>query len=426
MSASRLEQMRAEFQDRLQVRSGLPRPTRTGIPTPTPAGRAAPAKSASTTSHMNGHGSARLQPSSVNGDSLCHNGSATKSDAFTGQAAKTASTPTSNGAPLCPRPGTANGSARPASASKLSARHVPPLAKGGVLMTMTTTQLRALADGHGNTCGASSGRENGRGQLSQTSVPNGRSFSQATAKLPTRSVAPTPTRSVTPASRKPPTPTLRNHSTPVPASKPPERSAKKQPVLPASTPKRPPVVANVARPASVSRTSAPPPASKPQTPKAPPPELRPLGPNQERCDVCSRGFDKDRIEKHRSICKKAAAKKVKVFDATKMRTKGTEAEAFVKRGLHNKAVPVKKSTWRAKHEEFLNAVRQARLVQMHLAAGGKLSDLPPPPPSENPDYVQCPSCGRKFNETAAERHIPRCKQTPAAPRARPSALGARK
>lgn len=142
--------------------------------------------------------------------------------------------------------------------------------------------------------------------------------------------------------------------------------------------------------------------------------------------MCSRGFDKDRIEKHRSICKKAAAKKVKVFDVTKMRTKGTEAEAFVKRGLHHKAVPVKKSTWRAKHEEFLNAVRQARLVQMHLAAGGKLSDLPPPPPSENPDYVQCPSCGRKFNETAAERHIPRCKQTPAAPRARPSTLGVRK
>lgn len=148
--------------------------------------------------------------------------------------------------------------------------------------------------------------------------------------------------------------------------------------------------------------------------KAPPPEARPLGPNQERCDICGRGFNKDRIEKHRDVCQKAATKKVKVFDATKMRTKGTEAEAFVKKGLHKKEVPVKKPNWRAKHEEFLSAIRQARMVQEHLAAGGKLADLPPPPPSENPDYVQCPKCLRKFNETAAERHIPRCNLAPKA------------
>nr|XP_037274861.1 zinc finger C2HC domain-containing protein 1B-like [Rhipicephalus microplus] len=167
-------------------------------------------------------------------------------------------------------------------------------------------------------------------------------------------------------------------------------------------------------------------------PKAapPPPEARPLGPNQERCDICGRGFNKDRIEKHRTICQKAATKKVKVFDATKMRTKGTEAEAFVKKGLHKKEVKVKKPNWRAKHEEFLNAVRQARMVQEHLAAGGKLSDLPPPPPSENPDYVQCPKCLRKFNETAAERHIPRCNLAPktssSTPTRRPAAVYGRK
>lgn len=43
-----------------------------------------------------------------------------------------------------------------------------------------------------------------------------------------------------------------------------------------------------------------------------------------------------------------------------------------------------------------------------MAKGGKLSDLPPPPPSTNPDYIQCPHCGRRFNEAAAERHIPKC------------------
>lgn len=48
------------------------------------------------------------------------------------------------------------------------------------------------------------------------------------------------------------------------------------------------------------------------------------------------------------------------------------------------------------------------MAQAHIASGGKLSDLPPPPPSSNPDYVQCPSCGRRFNEAAAQRHIPKC------------------
>lgn len=60
---------------------------------------------------------------------------------------------------------------------------------------------------------------------------------------------------------------------------------------------------------------------------------KPPGPGQEQCRVCGRNFNSDRIEKHVSICSKAAQKKVKVFDATKMRVKGTEAEQFVRKGL---------------------------------------------------------------------------------------------
>lgn len=41
--------------------------------------------------------------------------------------------------------------------------------------------------------------------------------------------------------------------------------------------------------------------------------------------------------------------------------------------------------------------------------GGKASDLPPPPPLDTSDYVPCPHCGRRFNEAAADRHIPKCK-----------------
>ncbi|XP_044729936.1 zinc finger C2HC domain-containing protein 1C isoform X1 [Chrysoperla carnea] len=137
--------------------------------------------------------------------------------------------------------------------------------------------------------------------------------------------------------------------------------------------------------------------------------------NLKPCRNCSRRFAVDRLQKHEEICMKTANKKRKPYDALKHRVLGTEAEAFVaKPGKNAKqaaaAAPVKKNApdWRRKHEEFIQAIRAAKQVQAHLAAGGNIRDLPPPPPSSNPDYVQCPHCGRKFNESAAERHIPKC------------------
>ena len=70
--------------------------------------------------------------------------------------------------------------------------------------------------------------------------------------------------------------------------------------------------------------------------------------------------------------------------------------------------PAKKSDWRKKREEFINALRAAKEAQRHVANGGKISDLPPPPPLDTSDYIQCPHCKRKFNEAAADRHIPKC------------------
>lgn len=70
---------------------------------------------------------------------------------------------------------------------------------------------------------------------------------------------------------------------------------------------------------------------------------------------------------------------------------------------------IRKNNWRQKHEEFIEAIRNAKKVQQHLRKGGQLTDLPPPPPAkEDPDFIRCPSCNRTFNETAAARHIPRC------------------
>uniref|UniRef100_A0A023G517 C2HC/C3H-type domain-containing protein n=1 Tax=Amblyomma triste TaxID=251400 RepID=A0A023G517_AMBTT len=392
MSASRLEQMRSQFQQNLQIRSGLPRPTRIPGPTSTAAKTTAASKQVATpppSSRVNGLSpaaaplSASTPRASVNGK--LQNGSAHKdASAIRNGQHNGTPRPLTNGASPARAP-LSNGTRPHATPTQQT---LPPVVKGGVLMTMTTTQLRQLSNGHQNSCGSSK--------------PATKPASTPAAKTVT-TVART---SAMPSNRA-----VATRPTPKP--------------LCVDTPKKPSTTARQARTAngatcSLLRTPA---AAK----AAVPPEARPLGPNQERCDICGRGFNKDRIEKHRTICQKAATKKVKVFDATKMRTKGTEAEAFVKKGLHKKEVPLKKPNWRAKHEEFLNAVRQARMVQEHLAAGGKLSDLPPPPPSENPDYVQCPKCLRKFNETAAERHIPRCNLVPKTTMRRPAtALNGRK
>lgn len=130
------------------------------------------------------------------------------------------------------------------------------------------------------------------------------------------------------------------------------------------------------------------------------------------CKNCQRNFAEDRIEKHEEICLKTSQKKRKTFDMTKARVKGTDAASYVKNAAHLKAKEAKeqkKSDWRKKREEFINTLRAAKEAQRHLANGGNLKDLPPPPPMDTSDYIQCPHCNRRFSEAAAERHIPKCK-----------------
>ncbi|KAJ9589955.1 hypothetical protein L9F63_016939 [Diploptera punctata] len=142
------------------------------------------------------------------------------------------------------------------------------------------------------------------------------------------------------------------------------------------------------------------------------------------CKICGRNFAKDRITVHESICSKTSQKKRKIFDPTKQRVKGTGAEQFLKKGkaptvtseMSSRIIlckgpsdqTIKKTNWRQKHEDFINSIRAAKEMKVYLAKGGKLSDLPPPPPSDYSDYVQCPHCSRRFNQQAAERHIPKC------------------
>ncbi|XP_026490950.2 uncharacterized protein LOC113397022 [Vanessa tameamea] len=159
------------------------------------------------------------------------------------------------------------------------------------------------------------------------------------------------------------------------------------------------------------------PIASPQTSGSSKTRLSPSSNNagEGGCSICGRHFAPDRLPKHQEICRKTHSKKRKPFDVLKHRLAGTEAEPFItklRKGTTNPSTTkVSKSTnsnWRQKHEEFIQAIRAAKQVQAHINAGGKLSDLPPPPPSENPDYVQCPHCKRRFSPGAADRHIPKC------------------
>ncbi|CAG2055462.1 unnamed protein product [Timema podura] len=147
-------------------------------------------------------------------------------------------------------------------------------------------------------------------------------------------------------------------------------------------------------------------ASRPSGPRAPGPVTRD---DLVECQVCSRRFATDRIQQHEEICARTGQKKRKVFDPVKARVKGTEAEAYIRKIKSSQPKKdTKKADWRRKHEDFIATIRAAKQAQAHIAAGGKVSDLPPPPPSDYSDYVQCPHCNRRFNTAAADRHIPRC------------------
>ncbi|KAM4690546.1 zinc finger C2HC domain-containing protein 1C [Rhinophrynus dorsalis] len=139
------------------------------------------------------------------------------------------------------------------------------------------------------------------------------------------------------------------------------------------------------------------------------------------CELCGRNFTVQRLEKHTQVCEKMQSSKRKVFDSSKARVKGTDLEQYLQtKGRTQPTVSkVQGSTWRQKHEAFQRTIRQAREVQHVIAKGGKLSDLPPPPPDENPDYVTCPHCSRRFAPRVAERHIPKCETIKSKPRPPP-------
>lgn len=126
------------------------------------------------------------------------------------------------------------------------------------------------------------------------------------------------------------------------------------------------------------------------------------------CSYCQRTFGSSIIERHMVVCTKAMARNSRriPFDSLRQRMEGTEMKGYQGRAKRN--VPAPPNHWRQRHTELVAAVRNARLTKRAIERGEALP--PPPPPAANPDYIQCVYCGRRFNQTAAERHIPFCKE----------------
>ena len=164
------------------------------------------------------------------------------------------------------------------------------------------------------------------------------------------------------------------------------------------------------------------------------------------CPDCGRHFNEKAYSHHAAACKKVFGNQRKPFDSRKHRIGGTDMETlnpkkpggsksgFKKPGStrnltstmgEDKMPKSKGSNWKDQSSAFRDAIRAARQVSIaerHAQeAGVPLASVLPPPTVRSPDdpvyadYVQCPHCQRKFNQTAGARHIPQCKNIFAKP-----------
>eukprot|EP00602_Paraphysomonas_sp_CaronLab_P007237 CAMPEP_0185035260 /NCGR_PEP_ID=MMETSP1103-20130426/26334_1 /TAXON_ID=36769 /ORGANISM="Paraphysomonas bandaiensis, Strain Caron Lab Isolate" /LENGTH=221 /DNA_ID=CAMNT_0027572265 /DNA_START=650 /DNA_END=1315 /DNA_ORIENTATION=+ len=153
-----------------------------------------------------------------------------------------------------------------------------------------------------------------------------------------------------------------------------------------------------------------------------------------RCADCGRTFTDEAFARHSRVCRKVFVEKRKVFDSAAARARGTDlgcvrqrrgGQRGGERGGRSSSGSAG-SKWKHDSASLRAAIRAARQVtkaqQESQRTGIPLHQLLPAhaPTQEDPvysSYIECPTCGRKFNETAAARHIPKCRNIIAKPKA---------
>lgn len=121
------------------------------------------------------------------------------------------------------------------------------------------------------------------------------------------------------------------------------------------------------------------------------------------------------------MCQKVFQKKRKPFDSKKHRILGTDAAEYVAKNKTDKnktsgsATPAGDTKkWKQQSNQFREAMKLARMVakdEQNMKLGLPSTYVPsaPVPCEPDPSFIQCPHCMRTYNEKAAERHIPKCK-----------------
>ncbi|XP_039202769.1 zinc finger C2HC domain-containing protein 1B isoform X2 [Crotalus tigris] len=122
-------------------------------------------------------------------------------------------------------------------------------------------------------------------------------------------------------------------------------------------------------------------------------------PNLLPCDTCGRHFASEALARHNLICKKIFNKKRKPFNSLKQRLQGTDIPT-VKKKPPTKNGLEKKSNWRQQHEDFISAIRAAKLATQAMKEGRPLP--PPPPPSINPGKTRSFQKRTNFNKCCGD------------------------
>lgn len=142
-----------------------------------------------------------------------------------------------------------------------------------------------------------------------------------------------------------------------------------------------------------------------------------------QCNFCLRTFNKETVEKHERICQKNKQDRSgrQVFNIRKQRLNISKLESdrnIIQSSLrtigkqNTKASSSKKANWKLKSRQ-LRVI--ARATTNQASDQTHADDLQDVPNLLELGYQQCPHCNRTFNENAAERHIPKCKDLKAKP-----------
>ncbi|CAD8172016.1 unnamed protein product [Paramecium pentaurelia] len=120
---------------------------------------------------------------------------------------------------------------------------------------------------------------------------------------------------------------------------------------------------------------------------------------------CGRRFKENALDKHIKVCKKVFQSKRKEFNSKAHRQINQEQAKLEKQGLVKDKIIEKKKQMAQNGDPKWKKQSEAFRQMINAAKQGGTVDIQP-----QDDLVECPGCGRKFSEQAADRHIPGCKK----------------